>query len=261
MEAGFTEGEFYQDHFDSRAYINIFFSSPEGHSDEKSLLVFVLDALSRTFSGGKYSGQKLVEVGSGPTIHSIISASEHFQEITLSDYAERNLEEIQKWLRNEEGCFNWNPVIEYICKLEKKSPSEVEAKIRQRVKHILKCDVRLENPFHPENLKPADCVITSLCLEAACKDMQAYKKALAGLASLLRPNGALVMVGVLGESFYVVNQTRFSCLPLTEQNIKEYLKDVGFTVHEFEIFSGPKPENNEVSDYEAVFQLVALKTS
>lgn len=136
----------------------------------------------------------------------------------------------------------------------------MEAKIKQRVKHILKCDVRLANPFHPETLQPADCVITSLCLEAACKDMAAYKKALAGLASLLRPNGVLVMVGVLGESFYVVNQTRFSCLQLTMQSIKACLKDVGFTVQEFEILSGPKPENNEVSDYEAIFHLIALKS-
>lgn len=260
MEASFTEGEFYQDHFDSRAYIDSYYSSPEGNPGEDSLLMFALDYHSKTFSEGKYSGQTLVEVGCGPTIHSIISASEHFQEIILSDYSERNLEEIQKWLRNEESCFDWNPVIHYICRMEIKSPSAVKAKIRQRVKRFLKCDVRLENPFHPETLKPADCVITSLCLEAACKDMQAYKKALAGLASMLRPNGALVMVGVLGESFYMVNQTRFSCLPLSEQNVKECLKDVGFTVHEFEIFSGPKPEN-KVSDYEAAFHLVALKSA
>ncbi|XP_072513712.1 indolethylamine N-methyltransferase [Salminus brasiliensis] len=259
MEASFTEGEFYQDHFDSRAFNQSFFSRPEGHPDE-NFLTFVLQCFSKTFSAGKYGGQRLIDVGSGPSIHSVLSACEHFQEITLSDYTDRNLEEIQKWLRNEEGCFDWKPVIQYVSKLEKKSPSEVEANVRQRVKRVLKCDVRLENPFHPETMKPADCVVTSLCLEAACKDMLSYKKALASLASLLRPSGVLVMVGVLGESFYRVNQTRFSCLRLTMQSIKACLEDVGFAVQEINTLPGPKPKENAVSDYEAIFHLVALKT-
>ncbi len=74
--------------------------------------------------------------------------------------------------------------------------SDLEATLKQRVKKVLKCDVRLENPFYPHTLEPADCVITSLCLEAACKDIQTYCRALHGLTELLRPGGLLVMIGV-----------------------------------------------------------------
>ncbi|XP_036413034.1 indolethylamine N-methyltransferase-like [Colossoma macropomum] len=260
MEVSFTEGEFYQEHFDSRAYIDNFYSRPEGHSGEKRLLTFVLDCLSKTFSAGRYKGQTLIDVGSGPTIHSVLSACEHFQEIVLSDFADANRQELEKWLRNEEACFNWKPVIQYVCNKEKKSPSEVEAKVRQRVKQVLKCDVRLENPFHPQTLKPADCMITCLCLEAACKDMLAYKKALANLSTLLRPAGVLVMVGVLEESFYCVNQTRFSCLQLSQESIEAELHNLGFTIQELNIFPSPEPENNVISDHKAVFHLVALKS-
>jgi len=49
----FTEGEFYQRHFDSRAYVKNFYSCPRGHSDEKDFLTFVLGCLSRVFSAGK----------------------------------------------------------------------------------------------------------------------------------------------------------------------------------------------------------------
>ncbi|KAF5905462.1 nicotinamide N-methyltransferase-like, partial [Clarias magur] len=65
-------------------------------------------------------GRRLIDVGSGPTIHAVISACEHFDELVLSDFADRNREEIEKWLKNEEGCFDWKPIIEYVCKLDGK---------------------------------------------------------------------------------------------------------------------------------------------
>lgn len=48
----FTEGEFYQVNFDSRAYIETFYSNPGGHKDE-NYLSFVLQRLSDTFASGE----------------------------------------------------------------------------------------------------------------------------------------------------------------------------------------------------------------
>ncbi|XP_076839643.1 indolethylamine N-methyltransferase-like [Brachyhypopomus gauderio] len=258
--ASFTEGDFYQAHFDARTYINNFYSSPQGHAKEKNFLSFVLGCLSSTFSTGRYKGQRLIEVGSGPTIHTIISACEYFQEIVLSDFADNNRQEIVKWLKNETGCFDWKPIIQHVCAIEGKSPSDVEVKLRQRVKEVLKCDVHLENPFHPHNLGPAECVITSLCLEAACKDLQTYRNALRGVAALVRPGGVLVMIGVLGQTFYYINETRFSCLHISKSSIENILEDLGFTVHDVNIYPAEDRENNTVSDFEAVLYLVALKS-
>uniref|UniRef100_A0AAY5EST0 Phenylethanolamine N-methyltransferase n=1 Tax=Electrophorus electricus TaxID=8005 RepID=A0AAY5EST0_ELEEL len=227
---------------------------------ERNFLSFVLACLSRTFSTGKYKGQRLIEVGSGPTIHSIISACEYFQEIVLSDFADNNRKEIVKWLKNEEGCFDWNPIIQHVCAIEGKRPFDVEVNLRQRVKQVLKCDVRLENPFHPHNIDPAECVITSLCLEAACKDLETYRKALRGVATLVRPGGILVMVGVLGQTFYYVNEKRFSCLILSKTNIESILENLGFTIHEFNILPA-QDRKKIVSDFQAVFHLVALKSA
>ncbi len=109
------------------------------------------------------------------------------------------------------------------------SLSDLEATLKQRVKKVLKCDVRLENPFYPHTLEPADCVITSLCLEAACKDIQTYCRALHGLTEPLRPGGLLVMIGVLGERFYKVDEQLFSCLRLSRDNIEEALRGLGLS--------------------------------
>lgn len=127
------------------------------------------------------------------------------------------------------------------------------------MKQVLKCNVLSENPFHPESIEPAECVITSLCLESACKDLQSYRDALCRVAKLLRPGGALVMVGVLGETFYYIDKIRFSCLQLSKANVEDVLRNLDFTVQEFNLFPAQNRENYEVSDFEAVFHLVALK--
>ena len=68
-------------------------------------------------SSGKHSGQRLIDIGTGPSIHSLISASEHYEDILVSDYTDSNRQEIKKWLKDEEGCFDWLPVIQYVCNL------------------------------------------------------------------------------------------------------------------------------------------------
>ena len=146
------------------------------------------------------------------------------------------------------------------CTFEPRTPSQVAQQLRQRVKQVLKCDVRLENPFHPVTVEPADCIVTSLCLEAACKYLETYRCSLRNIASLLRPGGLLVMVGVLGETYYVVGGQRFSCLDLSQATIEGILKELGFSVTEFNVRSAPNPENNTVADNSAVFHLMAVKS-
>ena len=67
---------------------------------------------------GNLKGKRLIDIGCGPTIYGIISASKCFEEIVMSDIADGNRREIEKWLRNEEGCFNWRPIIQFVCELE-----------------------------------------------------------------------------------------------------------------------------------------------
>lgn len=85
------------------------------------LLFFSLwTRVSRAHGSGEYKGRKLIEVGSGPTIHTVISACQHYDELVLSDFVDGNREEIKKWINNEEGCFDWKPIIEYVCELDGK---------------------------------------------------------------------------------------------------------------------------------------------
>lgn len=50
------------------------------------------------------STASLLELGGGPTIHSLISACQYVSKITFSDYAETNRREIRMWKENDVKC-------------------------------------------------------------------------------------------------------------------------------------------------------------
>ena len=51
-----------------------------------------------TFSG-LLKGQKLLDIGTGPVVYPIITASKWFDEIYLSDLSQANVEFLQRWRR------------------------------------------------------------------------------------------------------------------------------------------------------------------
>jgi nicotinamide N-methyltransferase len=78
-----------------------------------------------------------------------------------------------------------------------------------------------------------DCVLSSLCLEAACSDEESYATAMRNLASLAKPGAPVVIGGVLGESFYEFGGQRFPVLRLTPEIVQRSIEAAGCTVHKF----------------------------
>lgn len=89
------------------------------------------------------------------------------------------------------------------------------------MKQVLKCDVTKANPTGPMSLLPTDCIISTLCLEGACKDLATFHSVLRNITTLLKPGGHLVTVTALGDTS---NQQAFSCLCLQKQEVEEALR-------------------------------------
>ena len=66
---------------------------------------------------GNIKGGSLLDIASGPTIQSVISASEWFADITLSDFSETNMEELRKWLADDPGAIDSGPMFSYVSSL------------------------------------------------------------------------------------------------------------------------------------------------
>ncbi|KFQ51377.1 Nicotinamide N-methyltransferase, partial [Nestor notabilis] len=114
----FTDAEFYQRSFDPQEYLREFCSLSNAQGQPNTLLTQSLRSLSKMFSLDGLSGHTLIDVGCGPTIYQLLSACERFQEIISLDYTDRNRWELEKWLKNEPGAFDWSPVVKYVCELE-----------------------------------------------------------------------------------------------------------------------------------------------
>uniref|UniRef100_A0A8C8RSD2 Uncharacterized protein n=1 Tax=Pelusios castaneus TaxID=367368 RepID=A0A8C8RSD2_9SAUR len=187
-------------------------------------------------------GDTLIDTGSGPTIHQLLSTCESFKEIIATVYTYQNLWELEKRLKNEPGGNRYRG-------------AEKEARLRKTVKQVLKCDVHKSNPLDPVVLPPADCLVSSLCLEAACKDLNIYRVALKNISSLLKPEEHLVLSGDLGCSFYIVGPQKFSCLVQR----REVLSETGFFIQEPEVLFRDDTIVNDCSDFSGMYFNIAYK--
>ncbi|XP_057346761.1 nicotinamide N-methyltransferase isoform X2 [Manis pentadactyla] len=310
MESSFTSKDTYLTHFNPRVYLEKYYSFGSKHTAESEILKNVLKNLFKIFCKDGMKGDLLIDIGSGPTIYQLLSACESFKEIIVSDYSERNLQELEKWLKKEPGAFDWSPVVAYVCELEGNSPGplscpgasapavrdltpiwhyfpspeelllvflimqvcwrqilssyqtrvkvpEKEEKLRQAVKQVLKCDVTQSRPLGPVPLPLADCVLSTLCLDAACPDLPTYCAALRHLGSLLKPEGFLVVVDALKSSFYMVGEQRFSSLVLGREEIEAAMKEAGYSIEQFEVL--PQGYSSAICNNEGLFILVGRK--
>ncbi|XP_068119722.1 nicotinamide N-methyltransferase-like [Hyperolius riggenbachi] len=231
----FSGPDDYQKHFDPKAYLTAFFTMTV-NAKENEFLQFVLKHLAQIFNSGQVKGETLIDIGTGPTIHQLLSACEAFENIIASDFTDKNREEFEAWLTNQPGAFDWSPVVKHVCQLEgdRISWTEKEAHLRKAIKQVLKCDVLKSNPMDPVVLPQADCVLSSECLEGACKDLGAYDTALKNISTLLKPGGHMVLVSPLECPYYMVGDIKFSSLFVTEASIRESLSRAGFVIEKLE---------------------------
>ncbi|XP_004689302.1 PREDICTED: nicotinamide N-methyltransferase [Condylura cristata] len=261
MDSGFTSKDTYLSHFNPRDYLEKYYNFGSKQSSENKILRHLLKSLFKIFCVDGVKGDLLIDIGSGPTIYQLLSACESFKEIIASDYTDQNLKELEKWLKKEPGAFDWTPVVNYVCELEGgrvKGP-EKEEKLRQVVKQVLKCDVTQSQPLAEARLPLADCVLSTLCLDAACPDLPTYHAALRNLSSLLKPGGFLVLVDALKSSYYMIGEQRFSSLSLGQQAIEAAAREAGFTIEQFEVIS--QSYSSTMANNEGLFCLVGRKLS
>lgn len=165
-------------------------------------------------------------------------------------------------MRREPGTFDWSEIVKTVCDLEgdRQNWVDKENKLRSRIQKVLKCDVTKSDPLDATMAPPADCLVTALCLETACRDIDAYCQALRNITTLLKPGGHLVLIGVLGDSFYKVGEKTFFCLPLEEQTVRDAVTHAGYNIKDLEIYNIPDPTScAHITDTYANIFLVAQK--
>ncbi|XP_065273253.1 nicotinamide N-methyltransferase-like [Emys orbicularis] len=259
MDQSHTKKEALEKLFDPNDYLKTYYSFDSTSSEKNDILMFLLRNFFKTFILDGVKGNTLIRIGNAPTIFELLSACESFKEIIVTNYMDRNCQELEKWLKKEPGAFDWTPVVKYACELEgdRKKWAEKEEKFRRTVKQVLECDVSKFNPVTFASLPPADCLLLCHCLEATCNDLSTYRAALKNVSSLLKPGGHLLMVTTMKCNYYMTGQHKFPCLFLEKEVLEEAVKEAGYDILQFEVTPICYPAS--LVEHEGISYLVAAK--
>ncbi|KAM9296889.1 phenylethanolamine N-methyltransferase [Gastrophryne carolinensis] len=249
--------------FNPRAYLQNNYVPPRADfSSEDSVMCWKLRCLHEACAKGEVKGHTLVDIGSGPTIYQLLSSFEHFNEVIMTDYLAVNREELNNWLKNKSGVFDWSPYFQHVCKLEGKGESwqNKERRFRERVKRVIPVDIHQPLPLGQElGRGSVDCLVSSFCLEACSPDLEAFQKALENIVSLLKPQGHLLWIGALEESYYLAGEARLTVVPVTEEMVRKALTTAKCIIREFHTYSMTPTMKVGVDDVSGIFFVWAQK--
>ncbi|XP_069470309.1 indolethylamine N-methyltransferase-like [Ambystoma mexicanum] len=230
--ARFIDGGLYGEYYNPQKIVDTYYTFGHDCEFSEDALEQPLKEMHNYFSTGAANGDTLIEIGSGPVIHQLISSCECFKEIILSDFTEQCLDAQRKWQNKDPEAFDWSDVVKHVCGLEGNRDKwmEKEEKIRNTVKRIVKCDATKIDPMAPEVLPPADCLLLIYVLEAICCDKEAYCTVLRNISPLVKIGGRVVMLALLGCSFIMCGDFKFPFLCVDEEFVRGAFTKAGFVI-------------------------------
>ncbi|CAN2390111.1 NNMT/PNMT/TEMT family [Pristimantis euphronides] len=260
MQTPYSTSQTYIDEFDPLDYYKTYYA-PGGGALVGEWLDFVLRNLHETFAPGGVRGEMLIDFGAGPTIYHLLSACEAFDTIITSDFLEQNRKQLQKWLRKDPDALDWSHVVKYVCELEGNSDNceKKEETLRRKVTQVLKCDALAKKPFDPVPMPEADCLISCLCLEAPCKDLEDFINTLKKFKELLKPGGHIILQSALNCTYYYVGKKLFSSLYLTKDNLEKAFKEAGYDIVKVKVIPRTEKSETDVGNHESYYYIHARK--
>jgi SAM-dependent methyltransferase len=241
--------------FEPRAYLD------EYYADVGPENVALLRFFSRAFRGLS-ADSVLMDLGSGPTIYSLISAAALVREIHVCDYLDANLEEVRAWLRGDRSAWDWTEFVATALRLESGAdalPPRVgkrEGAIRKCVTRVIRCDISRLMPLG-EPVRTYDVVVTNFCAESITDDKEAWQGYLRNIGSVLRPGGRLVITALKGATSYSVGTRLFPAVSVTDEDLWRALIDTDFVSESVSVESVPADRPHR--KYQGILLALATK--
>ncbi|CAB4000296.1 nicotinamide N-methyltransferase-like [Paramuricea clavata] len=267
--------EDYQNYFDPKIYLGHLYENLRGDENDYPSTVLVIKAYHEfwsTFKAPKGTDVRYLEFGGGPCIANLVFACPKVDHIVFAEYVEANRQAVKSWIAGDPDAFDWMPLIEIaVLELEQgrgiaESPAVPRtdkekldcvnraSELKGKIKSVVPCDV-FKAPIvqldSDDVAKPFDVVSSIFCLSACVSSEVHYRKTVAELCKLLKPNGYLFTLGFIGQTFYCVGEEKFSTFPLTEKMVKEAMNEAGMQILKF--VSTPVLYSTEYFDGKAIY--------
>ncbi|XP_069138949.1 phenylethanolamine N-methyltransferase-like [Argopecten irradians] len=248
----------YADHFDCEWYRDTYYGSVCVEGALGKVVKFDLDNYHAIFQSGKVKGKRLLDIGTGPCVHTIMSACRHVDDIYLSDYTAQNRKALTDWWKSDKTMLE--NITEYILRMENSGETVAERQktMKGKVRAVLPIDVTQTKPLGTGcDVTEFDIITSSLCLEAASRTLELYRRHAGNVTPLLKKGGHFILNGTLGESWYRVGDKKFASLNLTKEDIESTYVSCGFDV--ISLKHGASSEGGNFSDYHGYFVMHAIK--
>ncbi|XP_077312287.1 nicotinamide N-methyltransferase-like [Lithobates pipiens] len=255
-----TTHKFYLVHgMDSRSYLDTYFSNKEDMVFADDALKFPMAMFYYQFSTDRVEGTFLIDISLGSFIHHLYSASNCFKEIVVLKFQERCIMELNRWLHDRTGAYDWLHTSSAAAELEgtRDQLQEKEMRLRSSIMQILKCDFEQENITFPVLLPLADCIISAWILEVISKNEDEYMKNLEKIIKLLKPGGQLILIAVIDTTYWFAGAERFHCFKFNEEFVKNAFAKVGLAT---DYYAVQRRRNvSDLIDYKAMLFIVGRK--
>lgn len=224
-------------------------------SDEnENLLQFFHDTYSRI-----QPVDSMLEVGGGPTIYQIISASRRVAHIDFSEFLQANLTVVRSWLEKKPDSFNWDIYFKRVLEMEGKTPShenmeELAGSVRTAVRRLTQYDVFREPPL-VDGDPLYDIIASNFCIEGIQTDRSIFEKQFRRMASYLKPGGLLALCMVKNATYYRVGKRRFPVVPVNETIMQDVLKKNDLSLVHIHSIQAVDPDQG----YEGMMMIRATK--
>ncbi|KAM9299116.1 nicotinamide N-methyltransferase-like [Gastrophryne carolinensis] len=247
--------KYYHTHnFSSREFLDTYLCADSVIGEEA--LTFPLEKLHQVFEKEHINGDLLIDISAASAIHLLLSASDCFKEILLLRLTDSCILELNRWLHNRTGAFCWKHTTSFVA--EKQGTSDLcEMQLKNKVRHVIKCNLEEENITDPVETPKGDCVITACLLDVISTNQNYYLRYLRKILKCLKPGGTLILLGVLNATYFTNSGERFHVFTYDRGFVCSALVGEKLVIAECEVF--PRKVKTDLCDFGAVIFILAYK--
>jgi phenylethanolamine N-methyltransferase len=234
-------------------YIDEYYSALDAEN------TFLLDFYARAYTAERTLGRVVLDVGGGPTIYQLISASRYASRIVFAEFLAVNRKEVKSWWRAAAGHHDWSHFFEHVAKLEghdSTSLKDLEKRLRGKLSSVVPVDLRDEHPLAEIGVLGVDIVSSAFCIEVISSDIADLERYLSKIIEPLRQGGSLLITVTLNCSRYRVLDRFYPCLRVDADQLAAVLTKKGMSVV---IHDTLKVESGR--EYDGLSAICAIKDS
>lgn len=222
----------FETHWRPDVYLSDYYS--EVQNDEQATIRFLAEAAKRIGDV-----PRLLEFGCGPTVHHLFPFAARAGEIHVADYLDSNLDAVRHWVNGRNDAHDWSAFAEYALRCERgRVPSSDEVRDREkltqrRITSFHLADARRGQPLADgKGDHGYPLVLCCFCPDSITDDLDEWRRCTTNVASLVAPDGWLVLAALRGTTSYRVGGVHFPSAGVTADEIATLLRNTGFSRRE-----------------------------